>query len=112
MCAIFAVPGGFLEHGLGVLRFSFRAFTSGHLRCQHVRILRPAIARRSQDPGFAKPDGTKLIKEGAALLGTRDSGKPIALFIPNLRREGGSQNEFRNVDGTVRPDDSSQLPKD
>jgi hypothetical protein len=93
------------------LKFSFRAFTSIHLYCKDVRILRPLIASCSQDPGVAKPSGTKLIKEGAAFLGAGNSGEPIARVPLNLLGEWSLQYQFRSVNGAVMAEDSSQFLK-
>jgi hypothetical protein len=44
-----------------------------------VLVLGAGITLRVQEPGFLKPSGPKLGQEGAALLCSSNSGKPIKL---------------------------------
>ena len=70
------------------------------------------VAHRSQDPRFAKPDPSELLEEGAAFLGSGDSGEPVRQTGPFVFGKGLDENEFRNEDLPVGTNDPRKLAED
>ena len=65
--------------------------SSAHLRSKRLRVLRAGIASRSENNRVRKTSRSKLLEEGAALLGASNSGEPVGLAGLNLWREGFCQ---------------------
>ena len=63
-----------------------------HFCRQYVRIFSASIAQRAQVSGFPKTGGPELVQEGAALLGSGNSGKPVVFAGLFFRRERLTQN--------------------
>ena len=86
--------------------------SNDHLRGKHVRILRPGVARRPQNGGFAKPCRSKLLEEGAAFLRSSDSGKPVLLALLNLWGNRFAQYELGHINCATRAHYSCELAED
>ncbi len=75
-------------------RGNFKGQASGflsssiHLRSKRLRVLRPGIAGRSENNRVRKTSRSKLFEEGAAFLGTSNSGEPIGFVVLHVWRQG------------------------
>src|SRR5581483_3948379 len=65
--------------------FSRLLFSGNNFRDGYSGILRSGVSRGTEDAGLAEIRCCKLPKEGAALLRSGDSGKPVRLGVLDLR---------------------------
>jgi hypothetical protein len=100
------------RHGVIYSTFPGLLFSSVHLGGKHVRILRPGIARRSQNSSFGKAGRSKLFEEGTAFLRSSDSPKPVYFAFQNLWGKRSNQYEFGRVNSPTWSHDSSELLED
>lgn len=63
--------------------------SSAHLRSQHLRVLRPGIARGAQQAHIAEAHRPKLVEEGSTFLGARNSREPVGRTLLDLRWQRG-----------------------
>lgn len=75
-------------------------------------MFRSGVPRGPKESGFSKSSSPKLVEEGAAFLGSRDSRKPILLGQPSSRRERLLGDKFSRVNAAPEANDAGEFQKD